>query len=408
MTGLPAIALEGARAVGKTRTARERAGTVLDLEDPRVRDVVAADVGGALRSPPPVVIDEWQHIPPVWDRVRRAVDDGAPAGAFLLTGSTEPPVPPAHSGAGRIVSVRMRPLTLHERLPDGDRVRLSDLASGARAPLEGTTPVTLPDYVAEMTRSGFPGIRDLPPRAVRTQLASYVTHIIDRDFPEFGYNVRRPDTLRRWMAAYAAATSTATSFETIRDAATAGSSEKPAKTTVLAYRDILERLYVLDPVPAWVPTRNRIAQLSHPPKHHLVDVALVVSLLGLSARDLTGGHEPTVAPPRDGAFVGALFESLVTQSLRVYAQQIEAGVGHMRTKGGRQEVDLILECLGGGVIAVEVKLNPVVDDGAVRHLHALADRMGDELLDAVVVTTGTWAYRRPDGVAVIPAAMLAP
>ena len=168
------------------------------------------------------------------------------------------------------------------------------------------------------------------------------------------------------------------------------------------------RLYVLDPVPAWVPTRNRIAQLSHPPKHHLVDVALVVSLLGLSARDLTGGHEPTVAPPRDGAFVGALFESLVTQSLRVYAQQIEAGVGHMRTKGGRQEVDLILECLGGGVIAVEVKLNPVVDDGAVRHLHWLADRMGDELLDAVVVTTGTWAYRRPDGVAVIPAAMLAP
>lgn len=408
MPGLPAIALEGARAVGKTRTARERASTMLDLDDPGVRDVVAADVAAALGAARPVVVDEWQRIPHIWDHVRREVDNGAASGSFLLTGSTEPPVWPAHSGAGRIVSIRMRPLSLHERLPEGDRVRLSDLASGRRARLDGHTSVGLADYVEEIVRSGFPGMRRLPPRAMRAQIASYVDSLINRDFPEFGHAVRRPDTLRRWMAAYAAATSTVTSFEKIRDAAGAGHTEAPAKTTVIVYRDILERLYVLDALPAWAPSRNHITQLSLPPKHHLVDPALAVSLLGLSANDLSQGRGPHHAPQPGGAFLGALFESLVTQSVRVYAQQMEARVGHMRTKGGRQEVDLIMECLGGGIIAMEVKLNPVVDDATVRHLYWLTERMGDEMLDAIVVTTGNTAYRRSDGIAVVPAAMLCP
>src|SRR3954447_15419562 len=114
-----AVALEGARAIGKTSTAGERAVTRYDLDDDTQLAVVEADVARALAQPAPVLIDEWQHFPPVWDRVRRAVDDRDPPGPFLLTGSVAPKGTGVHTGAGRIVAMRMRPLSLAERWPGG-------------------------------------------------------------------------------------------------------------------------------------------------------------------------------------------------------------------------------------------------------------------------------------------------
>lgn len=111
--------------------------------------------------------------------------------------------------------------------------------------------------------------------------------------------------------------------------------------------------------------------------------------------------------PRPGSLLGALFESLVTLSVRVYAQLAEATVGHMRTKGGEREVDLIV-ARGSRIVAVEVRLSEAVSDGDVRHLHWLAERVGDDLVDSIVVTTGPEAYRRADGVGVVPAALLGP
>jgi len=116
---------------------------------------------------------------------------------------------------------------------------------------------------------------------------------------------------------------------------------------------------------------------------------------------------PALAP-RDGTLLGALFESLVTLSLRVYADSAGAKVHHLRTPRGDHEVDLVLTRDDGAVVAFEVKLAPTVDDADVTHLRWLRDRLGDELLDAVVVTTGPGAYRRPDGIAVVPAALLGP
>ncbi len=210
------------------------------------------------------------------------------------------------------------------------------------------------------------------------------------------------------MAAYAAASSTTASFEAIRDAATGGEGEKPAKATTLPYRDALERLWILDPVPAWAPTRNRIRRLAMPPKHQLADPALAARLLNLGSEALRKGGGPGLSRRPEGHLLGALFESLVTLSVRVYAQAAEANVFHLRTKGGEHEVDLIVERADGGVVAIEVKLarNPSDDDG--RHLRWLRERLGDELLDAVIVTTGPYAYRRPDGIAIVPAALLGP
>lgn len=407
--GLPAILLEGPKGIGKTATASARAGAVHALDDPAQRSIASADPTRMLAGTPPVLIDEWQFVPECWDLVRRSVDGGAPPGSFLLTGSASRNDLTTHSGAGRIVTVRMRPLALAERLDEPPTVSLAALLTGDRPPVSGTTTARLDTYVEEILASGFPGLRALSNRLLRAQLDGYLSRIADRDFAELGHAIRAPATLRRWMTAYAAASSTTASYEAIRDAATAGQSDKPAKTSTIAYRDVLERLWIVDPVEAWLPTRNRFAQLSPPPKHQLADPALAARLLGVDADALLSAAAPTrVAVPRDGTLLGNLFESLLTLSTRVYAQAAEASVFHLRTARGTHEVDLIVERPDGRVVAIEVKLTRTPTDGDVRHLTWLAEKLGDDLLDAVVITTGKEAYRRRDSIAVVPAALLGP
>jgi len=405
---LPAIALEGPKAVGKTETARRRAKTIHQLDDPAQRAIVEADPARVLSGTPPLLIDEWQRVPSVWDTVRRAVDEGSPPSQFLLTGSASPAAAPTHSGAGRIVTVRMRPLSLAERGLDAPIISLRDLLAGDRPEVAGRTNVRLDDYVDEIVRSGLPGLRSYRGRALRAQLDGYLNRIIDTDFEEQGLPVRRPETLRRWIAAYAAATATTTSFETIRDAATGGQQDKPSRSATQPWRDVLERLWILDPVPAWLPTQNYLNRLAQLPKHHLADPALAAAILGIDADALLKGVEAGPRIPRSGLLLGRLFESLATLSLRVYAQAAEAQLRHLRLHGGSQEVDLIIERSDRRIIAIEVKLSRTVDEDDVRHLVWLREKIGADLLDAVVINTGPEAYRRKDGIAVIPAVLLGP
>ena len=404
--GLPAISVDGPKGVGKTATAQRRARTTFALDDPAVRDLLEADPGRLDRSPPPVLVDEWQRYPAVWDLVRRSVDRDSGPGRFLLTGSATPTHAPTHSGAGRIVRLRMRPMTLAERGVATPTVSLRELLTGSRPQVDGETTVDLAEYTEEILRSGFPAIRRLAPRARRAQLDGYLDRIVEHDFPEQGHQVRRPATLRAWLTAYAAAASTTTAYNAILDAATAGDHDKPAKTTTIGYRDVLSQLWLLDPVPGWLPVRNQFARLAQAPKHHLADPALAARLLGVDAGALLAGDPVGPAVPRDGTLLGALFESLVALDLRVHAQAAEATVHHLRTRNGDHEVDFIVERADRRVVAVEVKLSGVVSDADVAHLRWLRGYLGDDLLDAVVITTGRHAYRRPDGIAVVPAALL--
>jgi predicted AAA+ superfamily ATPase len=408
LAALPAVAIEGAKGVGKTRTALRRAKTIRQLDDPAQRAIAQADPGRILEGEAPVLVDEWQRVPEVWDAVRRAVDEDNSPGRFILTGSAAPVETPTHSGAGRIVTLRMRPLSLTERKVGRPVISLNELLRGGRPDVSGATEVMLANYVEEIVASGFPGFRGLSGRPLRAQLDGYLRRIAERDFPEMGRNIRRPDALIRWMRAYAAATATTASYETIRDAATSDRGDKPSKAATQPYSDVLERLWVLDRVDAWLPTRSVISRLSAPPKHHLIDPALATRLLSIGVEGLLEGEEPGPAIPRDGTLLGSLFESLVTQSVRVYAQAAEAEVRHLRTHGGEREVDLIVVRDDGRILAIEVKLSRTPSDEDVRHLRWLRDRMGGDLLDAVVITTGPEAYRRPDGIAVVPAALLGP
>ena len=180
LPGLPAIAIAGPKAVGKTVTAARRAATVYRLDQESQRSIIEGDTSQVVEGEPPILIDEWQRVPPVFDRVRRAVDAGAAGGTFLLTGSATPTNLPVHSGAGRIVRMRMRPMTLAERGIVTPTVALSTLLEGERPPVEGRAEIDLKGYVEEILRLGIPrNPRSAHAvRATRSSMAMWITSSI--------------------------------------------------------------------------------------------------------------------------------------------------------------------------------------------------------------------------------------
>ncbi|MDR3361070.1 MAG: DUF4143 domain-containing protein [Bifidobacteriaceae bacterium] len=406
LKGLPALALEGAKGVGKTETAVRRADRLVRLDAAAEREAWAARPFD-LEPRGTLVIDEWQRYPESWDQVRRSVDAGAPPGSFILTGSWAPKAAGVHSGAGRIAMRRMRPLSLAERRLAQPAVSLGELLKGAQVGICGATKVGLDDYVSEIFASGFPGIRPLPDTYRRERLEGYVANAVQREFAEQGVTVRRPQTLLAWLRAYAAATASNASYSSILDAATAGLDQKPSSDAALNYRDVLSRAFLLDPVEAWTSAFNPLKRLASRPKHYLADPALAAVLLGLEREPLSAGVDGIGAAAGGRPMLGPLFEHLVAQSVLVYAQAARARVGHLRQRDGRHEIDLVVE-RGQRTVAVEVKLAKSVHDRDVAHLLWLKAELGTALADMVVVTTGREAYRRRDGVAVVPAALLGP
>ncbi len=405
---LPALSLEGPKGVGKTVTAQRRASTIFRLDNLAQREIITADLDRLTNGRLPILIDEWQRMPESWDLVRRAVDEDRTPGQFLLTGSASPHNPQTHSGAGRIVMLRMRPLSIAERGLESPTVSLADLLVGGHSKVEGYTSVGLAEYTREILSSGFPGIRHLGPRSARSQLDSYIDLIVDRDIPEAGRLIRNRGALQRWMTAYAAGTASTASYERIRQAAMSNQGYIPSRSATEPYREALERLWIVDPLPAWIPSRNYFSRLALPPKHHLADPALAARLLGLGLDDLLSGRGSGLQVAGGGSFLGALFESLVTQSIRVYAQNAEARVYHLRTRAGEHEVDLVVVGHDSRTIGIEIKLSQSVSDNDCKHLRWMQDKMGNDLSDAIVITTGREAYRRKDGIAVVPATLLGP
>lgn len=299
-------------------------------------------------------------------------------------------------------------MSLFERGIGSSTVSLTGLLEGdGQGAVTGESLLGLADYTDLVLSSGFPGVQHLSGRVLRRALDGYLDRIVDKDLEEAGARVRRTETIRGWLRAYAAATSTTATWESIRDAATPGFGDKPARSTTLPYVEALTGLRILDELPAWLPTASRLTKLAKSSKHHLVDPGLAARVLRVDSQVLLSGGRGRLALPGDGPLLGALFESLVTLDVRVHAQGAEASVSHMRTRDGH-EVDLIVERRDAGVLAIEVKLARAIDDGDVKHLRWLRDKIGDQLIDAVVINTGPHAYRRRDGIAVVPLGLLGP
>lgn len=402
LTQLPALLIEGPKAVGKTTTAAQHSATIRRLDDPVQAIRARAEIDWLFDAPKPILIDEWQRVPESWDAAKRAVDADRAAAQYILTGSL--PDASTHSGAGRITSLRMRPLAFAERGIETPQISLAQLLTGSATDLNFETTIGLNDYCNQIAGSGFPGYRGLTGRALSAELDSYIQRIIDTDLPELGLRVRKPASMRAWLRAYAAATATTATWESIRDAANYGSNQTPAKTTVIPFRDALTRLAILDELPAWTPSKNQFKRVGLASKHYLADPALALRLLGYDASSLqlaVGSKDS----PADAPLMGRMFEALVALSVRVYADANFASTFHFRDGLGRHEIDLIVQRDDGKFIAIEVKLGNKVDTKDFKHLNWINQELPGQVLDRVVIYTGKYAYRE-NGIAVIPLALL--
>ena len=404
---LPAILLEGAKAVGKTETCKQLASTEYSMDNAAQRELLQNNPDIILQNAKPVLIDEWQLAPSLWSYVRHAVDDGLPNGSVLFTGSSIRVNSRVHSGAGRIIRLKLRPYSIEERNLSDSYIRIADLFNfGSKATVNGETDKTLVDYLDEIYRSGFPGIRNKSERIQKVLLKSYVTNIAEHEFEENGFKILNPHSLLAWMRIYAASIGTETKQSTLINAATA-SDAIPSAPTVSKYREALEILDITDEVQPFLPMGKIYGNLSKGTKHFMLDPAIALSLLGVEKDELLDYQVPKYVSKFHQTLTGQLIESFVYQSLVVYADVNDAQFSYYRNSRGTREIDFILQ-KGHRLILFEVKANPDVKDAYVRHLNWFEDEIGDEFkVTKVLLNAGRYAYtRQEDHVHVIPLALL--
>ena len=396
-----AVLVEGPRATGKTATAARAAASevLLDVDD-NARRMIGADPSAVLIGDTPRLIDEWQLEPVLWNHVRREIDRRAAPGQFILTGSAVPADDVArHTGAGRFVRLRMRPLSLYESGRSSSEISLRGLLDGAEQ-RAGRSATSIAEVAELVCAGGWPGhVGKVLPGILRVN-RGYLDDIRRTDVSRASGKTRDPVKVGRLLRSLARNVATPVALSKL--AAEVGEDDRPLKTdTVAEYLDALDRLMVVENQPAWSPHLRSRTALRQTPVRHFVDPSLAVAALRATPARLIADLE----------FLGLLFESLVVRDLRVHAQAADAQVFHYREKDGL-EVDAVVEAADGRWAAFEIKLGERwVDDGAAS-LRRLAKRLegsdhGKPAALAVIVPTG-YGHVRPGKVGVIPVGALGP
>ena len=401
LEGAGAVLIEGPKGCGKTETARQctNSEVLLDL-DAAARQAGLVDPSLVLAGETPRLLDEWQLVPALWNQVRRAVDADNTKGRYILTGSAVPSDDVTrHTGAGRIARLRMRPLSLFEGGHSTGTVSLRALLDGEE-PSAADTGLTV-RFVAHATAlGGWPFVLDTPEAAALRMLRSYLADIQRIDIQRTDGTARDPGRVERVIRAYARHVATEAATTTI--AADAHGADGAAhRDTVTDYLDALTRLFVIEEQPAWAPHLRSRARVRSAAKRHFVDPSIAVAALRATPERLL----------QDVTLLGTLFESLVVRDMRIYAQPLDGQILHYRDNTDL-EVDGIVEMADGRWGAFEVKLGQgAIDDAAVT-LTRFANKIDTEQAGrpaflAVITATG-YAYRRPDGIDVIPIGTLGP
>lgn len=401
MRAIGAILVDGPKAVGKTSTATQHGASIWRMDvDTAARAALVAHPAQLFEARTPIVFDEWQETPELWNHVRRAVDDHEGKGLYILTGSSRPRDDARmHSGAGRIGRIRMRPMSLYESGHSTGQVSLNALMNG-EDPEGRAEELTVPDLVERIVIGGWPDLLGATEREAHTWLSDYCRTIAEVDVPGLGPR-RNPANIQRLLASMGRAVSTPLNQRAL--AVDVGGSRGPvASETLTNYLDALERLMLIEPLPAWQPHMRSRTRLRTTAVHHFVDPSLGTSSLGVGVDALM----------KDLNAAGLHFESLAVRDLRIYAQSLEAKLSSWRDSQSGAEVDVVLETPDGRWAGVEIKLGEGATDAAAASLLHFARKVDKERhgepAALVVITGGRFAYRRPDGVLVVPITALGP
>lgn len=401
-----AVWIKGPKWCGKSTTAEQVAKSAAYLQD---RSTSAQQIALAKNSPglflageSPKLIDEWQVVPFIWDQIRYEVDHRGKMGQFIITGSATPldddDDAREHSGIGRITPMIMRPMSLWESDDSTGGISLSRLFSG-ETPEPAQSRLGLRDYAFLTCRGGWPSALGLTDDAALEQAYIFYDGLVEDDLKRVLKNTRNPERVRRLMRSLARAVSSEMPIAAIRRDMIANDNDAMDVDTIASYLNALERLYVVENLAAWNPNLRSKTAVRTSETRHLVDPSISCAALGLGPDDLLA----------DLKTFGLLFESLCVRDLRIFAEALHGEVRHYRDSGGL-EADAVLHLRGGAWAAVEVKLasEDSIDEGA-KHLRRLAAKVEGRRPEFLMVLSATGvAYRRDDGVWVVPLGCLEP
>jgi len=396
-----AVLIEGAKWCGKTQSSLQAANSAVFMQDPDVGPgfLAMADAKPSLLldGEVPLLLDEWQMAPVLWDAVRFAVDKRGKMGQFILTGSSTPNDNLiSHSGTGRIARMLMRPMSLFESNESNGAVSLRELFDG-NTEVGTRSTLTIEQIAHSISRGGWP-VAILSKKQSPRIAMNYVDAVISMDINQVDGIEKDPEKVRLLLQSLARNISTMATAKTIMDDIKANHSSITDKT-LNSYLNALRRIFVIEDVPAWQPSLRSKTAIRTANKRQFVDPSIAAAVLRTDSNGIL----------KDFETFGFLFESLCTRDLRVYAQVSDGEVFHYRDKS-ELESDIIVKLYDGRWAAIEIKLGVKQIEEAASNLIKLSQKINTEKMNKpvflMVLTGGQVAYKRPDGVLVVPISCL--
>ena len=402
-----AVCVEGPRGCGKTWTSSYHCNSAIYIGDPtgnfQNRQLAELSPELVLDGDTPRLVDEWPEAPSIWDTVRYRVDQTPQKGQFILTGSATPNHKGIlHSGAGRIAKLRMRPMSLYESGDSSGTVSLEQLCRGQLNPAM-TGEVSLKKLIELIVRGGWPGAVKLPVEQAASLPAEYLNAVIDDDVYRIDGVKRNTTKMRLLLRSLARNESTTVSNRTLKKNIREVDAEDIDINTVKDYLYIFERLFILDNQPPFSTGARSSVRVKQAVKRHFSDPSLACSLLKVTPASLLGDLET----------LGFLFEALCERDLKIYAESFGGALYHYQDYLGR-EIDAVIELPDEQWCAFEIKLGANQIDAAAQSLLNIQKEFADDPRGkppttlCVLCGMANAAYRRPDGVFVVPITALKP
>ena len=402
LEGKGAVLVEGPKWCGKTTTCEQIAKTILYLSDPAKQPQYLAmadmDPKRLLKGETPLLLDEWQLAPKLWDAIRFEVDHRDDLGQFILTGSAVPASYDDihHTGTGRIAWLKMRPMSLYESGDSTGEVSLGELFKSPEN-VYGLNHLNMDRLAFALCRGGWPQATKLNGDVALEQAFDYYESVVRSDISRVDGVSRNPERVKRLMRSYARNQGTQVSAELLKQDVKANDSSDFDTDTVYSYLGALNKIFVIEDSYAWNPNLRSKTAIRTSDTRYFVDPSIATAALGLGPNDLIN----------DLNTFGLLFETLCIRDLRVFADVLKGEVYHYRDSKGL-ECDAVVHLRNGSYGLIEIKLGgeKLIEEG-VKTLNTLeagidTNKMLKPSFKMVLIGIGDYAYRRPDGIYVVP------